>query len=162
MNYPLLSQKMPVAIKRVWRKTWLCKMVVALFIGLLSLGSYQFFWHHQWLFYGALIYLGLTVIILLIDFLLIPYRYTFHRYELAKEDLAFQQGFIFRSTTYVPLQRIQHIETEQGPFLRQENLMGLVIHTAATKHRILGLEVQTAQQLRQQIIEMIRQVADDV
>ena len=86
----------------------------------------------------------------------------FHRYELASEDLAFQEGFIFRSTTYVPLNRIQHIETEQGPFLRHENLMELVIYTAATKHKILGLDVDEAQQLRAQIIEMVRQAKEDV
>ena len=107
-------------------------------------------------------YLSVVILKAIVDLALIPYRYTFHRYELASEDLAFQEGFIFRSTTYVPLNRIQHIETEQGPFLRHENLMELVIHTAATKHKILGLDVNEAQQLRAQIIEMVRQAKEDV
>ena len=46
--------------------------------------------------------------------------------------------------------------------MRHENLMELVIYTAATKHKILGLDVDEAQQLRAQIIEMVRQAKEDV
>ena len=162
MNYPLLAHKMPERIKKVWRWTWLVETVITLLLGGVAFLIYHFIWHNQWLFYGLLVYLSVVIVKAIVDLALIPYRYTFHRYELASEDLAFQEGFIFRSTTYVPLNRIQHIETEQGPFLRHENLVELVIHTAATKHKILGLDVNEAQQLRAQIIEMVRQAKEDV
>lgn len=162
MSYPLLAYKMPERIKKVWWWTWIVKTIVAIFLGGVVFFIYHYIWHHQWLLYGLLFYLSVVIIKSIVDLVLIPYRYTFHRYELASEDLAFQTGFIFRSTTYVPINRIQHIETEQGPFLRHENLIELVIHTAATKHKILGLDVDEAQQLRAQIIEMVRQAKEDV
>lgn len=161
MSYPLLKNQMPLTIKKVWRKSWLLTTGIALIFGVIAGVVYYFVWPKQWLFYIILAYFGLVIIFSIIDFLLIPYRYIFHRYELNEKDLAFQEGAIFRSTTYVPLNRIQHIETEQGPFLRQENLVTLVIHTAATKHCILGLDAVTAQQLRMQILELIRQVKAD-
>ena len=93
---------------------------------------------------------------------LIPYRYQFYRFEVTPEDLAFQKGYFFRSITYVPMNRIQHVETEQGPFLRKENLMEIVIHTAATSHRIAGLDMAEALDLREQIINLVQVAKEDV
>ena len=76
--------------------------------------------------------------------------------------MVFQKGFIFRSTTYVPINQIQHVETEQGPFLRQQNLIQIAIHTAATTHRLAGLDMEEAQALRQQIIELVKVAKEDV
>lgn len=108
------------------------------------------------------IYFAIVLIWSVIAMLLIPYRYQFHRYEITPEDLSFQDGYIFRSITHVPINRIQHIETEQGPFLRKEKLMEIVIHTAASSHNISGLDVEEAVQLRQQIIKLVKVAKEDV
>lgn len=162
MNYPLLSKKMSYKIKTVWRKSTYVSSTIFMMIGVVAVGTLAWFNHLNgvwvWLL-GSYFLVGL--IIFVFSMLLIPYRYKFYRYEITAEDLAFQKGFIFRSLTYVPMNRIQHVETEQGPFLRQENLMEIVIHTAATSHHIAGLDVQEAMDLRQQIIELIKVVKED-
>lgn len=94
--------------------------------------------------------------------ILIPYRYKYYRYEITSDALSFQKGYVFRSITHVPITRIQHIETEQGPFLRKENLIEIVIHTAATSHHIACLSVKDAMALREQIIQLIKVAKEDV
>lgn len=163
MDYPLLPKQMPQRIKAVWRKSNYVTMGIFFFVGIA--GAAALVWFDQLKGVGGWILLGYFVILALIFALLmalIPYRYTFHRYEITTEDIAFQNGFIFRSITYVPMNRIQHVETEQGPFLRQKNLMEIVIHTAATSHHIAGLDVEEAMALRQQIIELVKAAKEDV
>ncbi|MDN6327515.1 MAG: PH domain-containing protein, partial [Alkalibacterium sp.] len=99
----------------------------------------------------------IILIIFLLNFLLIDYRYNFFRYEVTPKEIIFQKGFIFRSITYVPFSRIQHIETEQGPFLRREELMELIIHTVATDHSIAGLSIEEAQMIRQNVMKKVEE-----
>lgn len=157
MNYPLLQNKMPTSIQKVWLKSRLFTGFIFLVIGVSGTLLIKWFLDSNdiwtWLIIAYFVLLSMMTLIYLA---LIPYHYQFHRYEINQEDLAFQKGYFFRSTTYVPINRIQHIETEQGPFLRKENLMKLVIHTAATQHVIDGLDAPAAQQLRQQIFDLIK------
>ncbi len=163
LEYPLLPKQMPKRIKAVWRKncyvfTTICALIG---VGLGILLQWQDLFEGVWL--GILIgYFIVLIFIFIFIMLLIPYRYNFHRYEITAEDLAFQKGYFFRSITYVPISRIQHVETEQGPFLRKENLMEIVIHTAATSHRIAGLDMEEAMGLRSQIIELVKVAKEDV
>ncbi|MGF2942825.1 PH domain-containing protein [Enterococcus xiangfangensis] len=163
MEYPLLPKQMPQRIKAVWRKNHYVTMGIFFLLGVA--GTVALVWFDQfkgifsWFVIAYFVILGLIFALVMA---LIPYRYTFHRYEITTEDIAFQKGFIFRSITYVPLNRIQHVETEQGPFLRQENLMEIVIHTAATSHHLAGLDMQEAMALRQQIIELVKAAKEDV
>lgn len=163
MNYPLLPKQMPERIKKVWKKSTFLATAIFLVIGI---GVTAFL---NWLealegvwAWGVGIYFAIVLIWSVISMLLIPYRYQFHRYEITPEDLSFQDGYIFRTITHVPINRIQHIETEQGPFLRQEKLMEIVIYTAASSHHISGLNVEEAVQLRQQIIELVKVAKEDV
>lgn len=162
MEYPLLKNQLPSSIKKVWKKTSIITFVIASIIGLVSLGVFFYFenltrfW--QWLI-G--IYFAIVLIIFLLNFFLIAYRYNYFRYEMTEKEIIFQKGFIFRSITSVPFSRIQHIETEQGPLLRQEQLMELIIYTAATNHQIAGLSMKEAQQLRQSLLVKVEEVTED-
>lgn len=163
MTYPLLSKQMPECIKKVWWKRNLAFMIIFLAIGsvVVTIMKVSHILEEVWLLL-AVGYFVLMVSIFVINQLLIPYRYKFHRYELTPEDVAFQKGYIFRSITYVPINRIQHVETEQGPFLRKENLMEIIIYTASTNHHLPGLNGEDAMMLRKQIIDMVKVVKEDV
>lgn len=163
MEYPLLPKQMPDRIKSVWKKSNFATTgiflligiaVTALLIWLDALGN-------VWLWIIG-IYFAVIVVWSVVAMLLIPYRYQYHRYEITPEDLSFQKGYLFRSITHVPINRIQHIETQQGPFLRQANLMEIVVHTAATGHHISGLDVEEAVKLREQIIQLVKVTKEDV
>lgn len=163
MNYPLLANQMPDSIKKVWKKSAIVTLICFLIAEGIGLVAYFYF---DWkatiiLFILALLFL-FTLVLFIASILLIPYRYAFHRYEITEEDLALQKGYFFRSTTYVPLNRIQHIETNQGPFLRKENLMELTIHTAATSHQLSGLDANEAKRIRQQLITLVKAAKEDV
>ncbi|MCB8505741.1 PH domain-containing protein [Enterococcus durans] len=163
MNYPLLAQKMPQRIKKVWQKSIFLTSVIFLLLGIIMFGILRYL-HQLSALWGSILigYFLIVLIVTILKFNLVPYRYEFHRYEITPEDLVFQKGFIFRSTTYVPINRIQHVGTEQGPFLRQQNLIQIAIHTAATTHRLAGLDMEEAQALRQQIIELVKVAKEDV
>ncbi|HIX70828.1 MAG TPA: PH domain-containing protein [Candidatus Enterococcus stercoravium] len=163
MEYPILPKQMPARIKKVWQKSNLLATGIFVIIGAVVMGILIATDHFKgvplWLIIG---YFLLVLLLFIIRQFLIPYRYYFHRYEITPEDLAFQEGYLFRSITYVPINRIQHVETEQGPFLRKENLMEIVIHTAATDHHLAGLDMEEAMALRQQIIDMVKVAKEDV
>ncbi|OJF94027.1 PH domain-containing protein [Alkalibacterium sp. 20] len=162
MNYPLLKNQLPETIKKVWIKTSLLTFTLSLLFGAVFAGALMYFerlttiWQ---LIAGS--YLSVILLIFLLNFFLISYRYTYFRYEITGKEVVFQKGFIFRSITYVPFSRIQHIETEQGPLLRQENLMELIIHTAATNHHIAGLSIEEAQMIRHNVLLKVEELSED-
>lgn len=163
MNYPLLENKLPQKIRRVWRKTIILYLIIMLVVG----GGFAVFLYFMNMLEGRWLvvligYAILTASIFLFANMLVPFRYNYFRYEITDDDIVYQKGFFFRTITYVPISRIQHVETEQGPFLRHDNLMELLIHTAATTHKIAGLSVDETLSLRSQIIEKIKEVKEDV
>lgn len=162
MNYPLLKNQLPESIKKVWKKTSFATFISFLSVGVATISMLVFFEvaNSKWYLVFS-IYFALVVILFLMNFLLINYRYQYFRYEIMSKEIIFQEGFIFRSITYVPFSRIQHIETEQGPFLRKENLMELVIHTAATDHHIAGLSIEESEKLRQSLLKKVEEVSED-
>ncbi len=163
MDYPMLKNKLPKSIKKVWRNTGLLNLLILILPGLFVMGILYFndSFEGAWLFIGVM-YLLVYAFIFTLYFVLIPFRYNYFRYEITEDDIVYQKGFFFRKITYVPINRIQHIETEQGPFLRLEKLMELKIHTAATVHRIAGLSVEDSLSLREQIIEKMKEASEDV
>ncbi|WP_027108391.1 PH domain-containing protein [Lacticigenium naphthae] len=158
MDYPLLKNQLPESIKSVWKKTSLITFIIFMLAGIGVIGGLTYFdvVNDMWKLIGGG-YFALIVLFYLLNFFLIRYRYEYFRYEITSTEVVFQQGFIFRSITYVPFSRIQHIETEQGPFLRREKLMELVIHTAATNHHIAGLAMDEAQLLRQNLLVKVEE-----
>lgn len=163
MDYPLLKNNLPTSIKNVWKKTNLLNLLIMLVIGIIGASLLNYFDNLEGsLLFATIIYFAITIAVFLISLALIPFRYNYFRYEITDDDIIFQKGYIFRSITYVPINRIQHIETEQGPFLRQDNLMELLIHTAATTHKIAGLLVDDTLKLRAQIIEKMKEAEQDV
>lgn len=163
MEYPLLLNQMPTRIKKVWFNRILLNSGILLGIGGVTyLILIYFKWLGSFRGWGALIYTAIVLVMTLFSILLIPYRYQLHRYEITPEDLAFQSGYIFRTVTYVPINRIQHVETEQGPLLRRQDLMEMNIHTASTVHHLAGLDSKEALKLRQQIIDLVKVAKEDV
>ena len=162
MNYPLLKNQLPESIKKVWKKASFTTFISLLSVGVAVISALVFFEvaNSKWYLIFS-IYFALVVILFLMNFFLINYRYQYFRYEITSKEIIFQEGFIFRSMTYVPFSRIQHIETEQGPFLRRENLMELVIHTAATDHHIAGLSIEESEKLRQSLLKKVEEVRED-
>lgn len=79
-------------------------------------------------------------------------------YLLRNHDITYKTGYLFRSTTVVPKNRIQHIEIRQGIMLRMFALSKLVVFTAgggASDLAVPGLLPETADKLKEEISKKI-------
>jgi membrane protein YdbS with pleckstrin-like domain len=77
-------------------------------------------------------------------------------FALRELDLNYSSGLFFRKTISQPITRIQHIELKSGPIERYIGLATLQVFSAGgATHtfEIPGLEVDTAQKLRQFILQ---------
>lgn len=83
----------------------------------------------------------------------VPYlRYRRWRYEIRERDLFLSRGSLFFVLTLVPFDRIQYVETHQGPLDLAFGLMQLVVYTAAGRAaRIPGLDPSEADSLREEL-----------
>lgn len=83
-------------------------------------------------------------------------------YEVDEHEVDLQSGIIIVTRTLVPIKRVQHVDTRQGPILRSYGLADVTISTAATTHRIPALNEETADQVRDQISKFARLAKEDV
>ncbi|MFT5837724.1 MAG: membrane protein YdbS with pleckstrin-like domain [Flavobacteriales bacterium] len=77
-------------------------------------------------------------------------------YALRELDLHYSSGLFFRKLVSQPISRIQHIELKRGPIERKVGLATLQVFSAGGEmhtFQIPGLPLETAQQLRQFILQ---------
>lgn len=80
-------------------------------------------------------------------------------WALRRHDIIARAGVLWRSTTALPVARIQHVETTHGPLERAHGLARLKLYTAGGLTAdlvVIGLERDTADQLREYLVEQIR------
>ncbi|MDQ3662907.1 MAG: PH domain-containing protein [Actinomycetota bacterium] len=81
-----------------------------------------------------------------------PVRYRLWAYEIRTRDLYTSRGGLFVTRTLIPFDRIQFVETRQGPLDRAFSLHQLVVYTAAGQAgRIPGLGDEEANSLREEL-----------
>jgi len=90
-----------------------------------------------------------------------PLEYDAFRYSVREDDLLVQSGVIFKRWSSIPLNRIQHVDTRQGPLERMFGLSRLLVFTAAgmsADGSIPGLATAVAESMRD---ELSRRGGDD-
>ena len=78
------------------------------------------------------------------------------RYAIREQDVLFHEGLLWKSTTVIPRNRIQHIQTENGPMERWFGLVTLKCYGAGGQQADLvipGLEEALGQRLRQYLLD---------
>ena len=78
------------------------------------------------------------------------------RYEIRPDEVDLQRGIFWVSRTLVPLARIQHVDTRQGPLQRRFGLATVVFYTAAGPNQIPELSTPVAADVRDRIAELTR------
>jgi uncharacterized protein len=105
-------------------------------------------------------------VLLLFAYLMIYFlpsvRWKRWRYEVREQEIELQRGLLIVKRTLVPMVRVQHVDTVQGPILKRYNLSTITISTAATVHEIPALETGEADELRHSISLLARVAEDDV
>jgi membrane protein YdbS with pleckstrin-like domain len=102
-----------------------------------------------------LLYVILTAVILP------PIRWRRWRYDVLANEIDLQSGVFIVKRTLIPMSRVQHVDTEQGPLLRKYKLAAVSISTAATVHQIPSLTIEVADELRDRIAELAAVVVDE-
>ncbi|NBG88670.1 PH domain-containing protein [Isachenkonia alkalipeptolytica] len=161
MDYQKPKEKIDQRAARAWRVTGVVYLV---FFLLLTLAFYilsNFFGPFpRWIGYSLG---GLTVVVGVFAVGIIPaIRMRYWCYEIREHEVDIQYGIIVIRRSLVPMARIQHVDTEQGPILRHFKLATLSISTAGTTHKIPALKMTRALELRDLISSLARVSDEDV
>jgi len=84
------------------------------------------------------------------------------RYQVDEHEIDLRRGVVIVRRTLIPIKRVQHVDTRQGPLLRNYGLSSVAITTAATTHEIPALDDVTADLVRNQISNFARLAKEDV
>ncbi len=84
-------------------------------------------------------------------------RWRMWRYEISPDEVDLQRGILWIERTLVPLARIQHVDTRQGPLQRRYGLSTVVIYTAAGPNQIPELSTAVAAEVRDRIAALTRE-----
>lgn len=145
---------------RVWRIYGVFQSLIFLLVGVgVSVINY-FTGNYLWLYIVS----GAVVIIIayLLIYLFPKVRWMRWRYEVREQEIELQHGLFIVKRTLVPMVRVQHVDTEQGPILRKYDLSSITISTAATSHTIPALITEEADELRGRISALARVAEEDV
>lgn len=99
---------------------------------------------------------------LLTGILLPKIRWQRWKYDVSEKEIDMLRGIVIKKRTLVPINRVQHVDTRQGPVYRKFGLSSVTISTAATTHEIPALDDDTADELRNTISTLVRKVKGDV
>ena len=147
----MTGEALPQQIKTVWRISAVGSLIFgAVITGALWLATH--FWHWPaWIWW---LVAGLTIVEVVVELAIVPYRYHFWRYQISARDVEIQSGFFFRKQTAIPINRIQNVTLAAGPILQWQHLQTVNIETAATTHKIESVLPETATQLKEQIMTL--------
>ncbi len=144
----------------VWRISGVIKAFIGWSVTAVALFLLHIFDAPSWI---SVILIVLAVIFPCLHILVFPVlRWRSWRYEVREEEIELEEGIFIKTRTLVPMVRVQHVDTRQGPILRRYKLASVVVHTAATSHEIPALEETEAEELRFFISKLARVAEEDV
>lgn len=100
----------------VWRLYGILETLVAIIIaGAVSFATYYFEWPKYIYFIAA----AIVIIIALLEIWIFPnIRWRIWRYEVREQEIEIQSGLFIVKRTLIPMVRVQHVDTGQGPILK--------------------------------------------
>lgn len=84
------------------------------------------------------------------------------RYQVYEQEIDIQHGIFIVKRTLIPMIRVQHVDTKQGPVLKKFGLSTVTVSTAATVHEIPALLEAEGAELRDRISSLARVEENDV
>ncbi len=145
---------------RVWRLYGIMQAILVLLLAV-GVGILAYKYEGPWWVYAVAI--GIVIIYPYLFVYLFPkIKWMRWRYEVRESEIELQHGLFIVKRTLIPMVRVQHVDTSQGPILRKYNLAVITISTAATNHQIPALVTEEADELRSRISVLARVAEDDV
>ena len=154
---------LPQRVRRVWLVNEALSTLAALAV--CAMAAAICLANGWWDFWQPLI-IGLVAAYSVLDLAFQPlqttYAYAFNRFSIGEKDLRLRKGWLFRSTTTVPFNRVQHVDTKQNPVLRHFRLTSVVVHTAVDTHEIEALNDAEAERMVELITERVAYAKEDL
>ncbi|TCD05664.1 PH domain-containing protein [Pedobacter frigidisoli] len=107
---------------------------------------------------NAILLSALYLSFMILLFIILRASFKKRGYAIRTRDVIYKSGIIAESTTIVPLNRIQHIELNEGIFSRMYKLGSLQIFTAGgqTGHvKISGIPIDEAKSIRDLLLSKL-------
>lgn len=143
-----------------WRYS---NIISAIFLLLIPVAYYAAMRRWSWPFWITVVLLFLTLAIAIFNIFFKPeIIWKTWRYDVSEQEIDLFHGIFIKTRTLIPMVRVQHVDTQQGPLLRHFGLSTVTISTAAGTHEIPALADDVAASLRDSISELARVVDEDV
>ncbi|PTL40280.1 PH domain-containing protein [Alkalicoccus saliphilus] len=156
---PLPDRYLAPKTRRVWKITAGFESIFLFLIPAGYWGAAQVWELPMWIFYTLVGFFLLTAVLSI--FILQPLKWKRWRYKVYENEVELMRGVFIVERVIIPMIRVQHVDTRQGPILRHYKLASVTISTAATVHEIPGLEMEAAGELRDQIAQLAREADPD-
>lgn len=139
-------------------KAWILSgCISAAFYAAIIAGVIYMSLRFDWPTWIAVVITSLALLESILEILIWPkLKYKQWRYEILDEEIQLQYGILVRHRTLIPMIRVQHVDTKQGPILRRFGLATVTFSTAAGSHEIPALSEASAEQVRRQIANLAR------
>lgn len=154
------NYQLPKKAKIVWRLYGIIQTIILAIVtaGIIFLTK-KFDWP-EWIMWVSV---GIVILSVICSIVIFPsVRWQIWRYEVREQEIEIQSGLFVVTRTLIPMVRVQHVDTEQGPILKKYNVANISISSAATVHTIPMLELEEADMLRMKISELARVAEEDV
>ncbi|MGE5628456.1 MAG: PH domain-containing protein [Solirubrobacterales bacterium] len=140
------------------KKSWMISRVIALIIVTAVLITLRL------IFAGIIgnkaIIINIVILIIIVfmginAFIYPKLEYSQWQYSITEDSIEFIHGIFFIKHTIIPIIRIQHIKTSQGPINRKFDLSNLEIYTAGGMHEIPNLNKEKAEKISDYIKDKV-------
>ena len=145
---------------KVWRQGSIVAIIVTIIIAAIAVALAL---HFSWQL--PIVY-GIAAVVLLIEVLDLAIspriQYETWRYDVTPTDIDLYCGIFVKKRIVVPLVRVQHVESKQGPIMKASGLASVLVSTAGESFEIPGLAEAEAAELRDRVAELARLAKEDV
>ncbi|MEX0927777.1 MAG: PH domain-containing protein [Balneolales bacterium] len=120
-------------------------------------------WDGDWAFWPVYLLSFVVILNTLLQCTVIPViHWRRWRYQFDENEIDLKRGLFVVRRTLIPVKRVQHVDTSQGPVYRKLNLAKVIIFTAGSTHEIPALSEETAEEARNLISKFAREAQENV
>lgn len=130
--------------KQIWRIRNAFSLLIPIIV-VIALLVVKLKWLEDIPNYVIYIALGITLLIAIWSLWLSPLlHYKYFKYKMTEQELVIQSGIFVNRYIVIPFFRIQNVDTNVGPIMKQFNMKTLTVATAGGNHSIPMLPTEVA------------------
>jgi len=145
-------------LDKLAKKSWLISRLTAMIVVSGILITFRIIAHNA---LGDKVYIFSIVIVIIITLMAInafvypKIEYKQWRYSINEDCIELIHGIYFVKNTIIPVVRIQHIKTSQGPVNKKLGLSSMEIYTAGGVHKIPNINKEKAEEIAKHLKDKV-------